>query len=203
VPPLECPNCRLLNVETATRCDCGFDFAANRRPGRHVPFLSLPNVRKALVVAAGGIAGVVFIEPPVRILCIWATVAGLGLLARGAALRRRTPLGEQPGEDWPITGLTFDSTGWRLRDATMDRMSWERANADTLSLWPWGRRAPAGYRETPAEALAAWARSLAGRVIPVVSRTATPLPTFVRRTGRLRGRRLRVRSGRGPVATTR
>ena len=29
---MECPNCKLINPETAQRCDCGYDFTTKTRP---------------------------------------------------------------------------------------------------------------------------------------------------------------------------
>jgi hypothetical protein len=51
----------------------------------------------------------------------------------------------EPGSNWTIDGVRFETTGWQLREATADAMAWANPEGDALTL-----KKVAGSADVPA-----------------------------------------------------
>jgi len=50
---MECPQCKLINPESAACCDCGYSFLSGKMEIPHVPVVSASKLPDALGAASG------------------------------------------------------------------------------------------------------------------------------------------------------
>jgi hypothetical protein len=90
----ECPACRLVNPDLATRCDCGYDFSAGRRGPEHTRSVWRTVVILAILFTCDAVLygqGILSL----LVACVGATVLLVGTLVsaiRGARARARSRL---------------------------------------------------------------------------------------------------------------